>query len=144
VGIQLVRLVALLLDRRTFQTTWLIAQSSFQPMLAAVPQKAVLSPTIFNMFTADFPVSPHVESHLYADDNAMALSATKPSVAVKSLQRGLGDTERWNLQWRLSLNPTKTTVTILFTGRKRFRQTQPIKLKLRGTSIPWSPASTWG
>jgi hypothetical protein len=43
-----------------------------------VPQGAVLSPTLFNIFTSDFPTSTEVQLVLFADDSALLIGFSQP------------------------------------------------------------------
>jgi len=45
--------------------------SSISPILAGVPQGAVLTPTLFNLYSADQPTNPNTQITAYADDKAI-------------------------------------------------------------------------
>ncbi|KAG8237704.1 hypothetical protein J437_LFUL017658 [Ladona fulva] len=57
-----------------------------------VPQGAILSPTLFNIYLYDFPKTPSTQTYIYADDVTITAQSRSPNAAMK-----------WNLQ----INPNK-------------------------------------
>jgi hypothetical protein len=43
-----------------------------------LPQDAVLSPTLFNIFTSDFPTLTEIQLALFADDLALLIGFSQP------------------------------------------------------------------
>jgi endonuclease/exonuclease/phosphatase family metal-dependent hydrolase len=137
----LVKFLQSFLQGRTFSATWMRASSSYRPIQAGVPQGSVLSPVLFNIYTADMPdLGPHVDLHLFADDNAMAASSFSPALAVRHLQRGLNISAPWYAMWRFGLNADKTSATMFCTSN---RYVPTPRLELEGKPITWSATNQY-
>ena len=65
------RILVSYLDHHTFQVREENALSSTCPMRAGIPQGAVLSPLLYNLYTADVPVTPLTSTAVYVDDLAL-------------------------------------------------------------------------
>ena len=129
-------LIKSFLTDRSFEVTWLGAMSTPRNILAGVPQGSVLSPLLFNLFTADLPSLPRgVDVHLFADDDALAVTSYSPKIAVNKLQTGLNIMSNWYSKWRSAINPLKSKA-VFFTKR---RNTQGLPyLNLAGLDLQWS------
>lgn len=68
---RLVKIVQLYLRGRTFATRHGDELTSRCPIVAGVPQRSLLVPTLFNIFIADLPKFPAVEQAIYADNTAL-------------------------------------------------------------------------
>ena len=78
-----------------------------------VPQGGVLSPTLFNIHTADIPTpTAPVQVMLYADDITMTSTHTSMSAARKYIQPYLHKVYDWTQHNNLIINPDKTTCTL--------------------------------
>ena len=89
--------------------------SPVMPVLYGVPQRSVLGPLLFVMYTADLSrvVMQHgLLLHQYADDCQVYLSSTvnDASILVDRFARCIEDLDAWLSASRLRLNPTKTQV----------------------------------
>lgn len=128
------------LNDRTFVASWMGSVSSPRQIQAGVPQGSVLSPMLFNLYTADLPPLPQgVVVHLFADDNALAATSRFSSLAVAKLQRGLNTVAPYYSKWKLGLNPLKT-VAVLFSKR---RVSHLPRLTLGGRNISWSKSAPY-
>ena len=78
-----------------------------------VPQGGVLSPTLFNIHTADIPTpTAPVQVMLYADDITITSTHTSMSAARKYIQPYLHKVYDWTQHNNLIINPDKTTCTL--------------------------------
>ena len=78
-----------------------------------VPQGGVLSPTLFNIHTADTPTpTAPVQVMLYADDITITSTHTSMSAARKYIQPYLHKVYDWTQHNNLIINPDKTTCTL--------------------------------
>jgi hypothetical protein len=76
-----------------------------------VPQGSVLSPRLFNIFTADLPnVASNVEVAAYADDVAIWKSGNNNIEDASTVQENLQAIKDWSDKWKLTINPTKCEV----------------------------------
>ncbi|CAB0036920.1 unnamed protein product [Trichogramma brassicae] len=118
---------------RTFQVKVGDSITDLYPCEAGVPQGSVLGPTLYLLFTADFPVARNVFIATYADDTAVLTSSRCHNEASRSLQNHLDKVSEWCDNWRIKINETKSN-HITFTLRKY--TCPPVYLK--GASIPSS------
>jgi hypothetical protein len=103
---------------------------------SGVPQGAVHSPTLLNIFTSNFPTLTDVQLALFADDLALFSTYAKVDVIMDRLQLALNTIKRYYSTWRIKLNPSKTRA-VFFTKRKT-RELPTSDLSLDGYYIPWS------
>lgn len=107
---------------------------------AGVPQGAVLSPTLFNIFTAD--VKNHMVSSVqyafFADDSAIYCASEDVKVIVDSLQNAINELQSYWQKWGIKTNESK--VKAIFITRRRAQRYIPTNnsLKINGTNICWS------
>ena len=78
-----------------------------------VPQRSVLGPVLFSLFTNDFPGSlpSSVSCSLYADDLAIWSSSPLVPTAMEATQGALFRLECWSEYWCVPLNPSKCEAT---------------------------------
>ncbi|VVC37748.1 Reverse transcriptase domain [Cinara cedri] len=93
---------------------------NISPILAGVSQGVVLSPTLYNIHTADQPIHPDTSVAEYADDKVIYSTHIDPLLTVStSLQNHLDLFSLWYSQWRIKINETKSiNTTLTLTGSK--------------------------
>lgn len=134
----LILLIQSFLIERTFYVSKNSVSSSRRPILAGVPQGSVLSPALFNVFTADMPPPPEgVTSAMFADDFVALSTNRRPWIAVRVGQRYLDTISDWYANSRMALNVDKTSSTLFSWSRKR----PPPRLRLNDVAIPWAPTN---
>jgi hypothetical protein len=116
----------------------LLLGRSLQNVGSLLPQGAVLSPTLFNIFTSDFPTLTDVllDIKLFAFDLAQFNTHAKADVISDRLQSALNTIKRYYSTWRVKLNSSKTQDG--FFTKKRTRELLTTDLSLDGYFIPWS------
>ena len=104
-----------------------------------VPQGGVLSPTIFNIHTADIPTpTAPVQVMLYADDITITSTHTSMSAARKYIQLYLDkvyDWSHWTQHNNLIINPDKTTCTLFTPDSAEYNNN--LGLNITTKHYPW-------
>lgn len=127
------KLIQSFLTDRYFQVKVNDTISPLHPILAGVPQGSVLSPTLFSIFTADYPTPQEASIALYADDTAIFTSHTDINLAYDYIQSYLHSYTNWTKKWRIKINPLKSQSKIFTLRRPPF----PAPLRINNTDIPW-------
>ena len=93
-------------------------------MASGAPQGAILSPTLYILYTHDAPLINDDDegSSLYADDTALWTIGNNAREAVALLQRRLSILEDWCRRWRLHPAPTKTDIVAFSNSKTTSRQ----------------------
>jgi hypothetical protein len=78
---------------------------------SGVAQGAVLSLTLFNIFTSDFSELDQVHLELFADDSALFTSHSKADVIIGRLQTDLNYLRAYYSDWRIEFYSSKTQNT---------------------------------
>jgi hypothetical protein len=81
-----IKLIWSFITDRTFYFTVAGERSAECGFLSGVPQSAVLSPTLFAIFTSDFPTLTDTQLALFADDSALFSTHAKADVIIDRLQ----------------------------------------------------------
>ena len=101
------------------------------PIHSGVPQRSVLGPLFYLIFTADIPTRNDTTIATFADDTAILASNEDPQTASQSLQTHLNHLATWLNIWRIKVKETKS-VHVTFTNR---RIDCPI-VTINGTQLP--------
>ena len=100
-----------------------------------VPQDGVLSPTLFNMYTADIPPPrAPVQVMAYADDVTITSTHTSTSAAMKYIHPYLHKVFACTKQNNHTLNPDKTTCTLFTPDPAGYKSN--LDLKINNTALP--------
>jgi hypothetical protein len=75
---------------------------------SGVPQGVVFSPTLFYIFTSDFPTLTDVQLALCTDDSALFSTHAKADMIIDRLQSALHTVKRYYSAWGIKLNLSKT------------------------------------
>ncbi|KAL4148804.1 hypothetical protein QTP88_002957 [Uroleucon formosanum] len=92
------------LTDRYFQIRLGSCTSDLAPINAGVPQGAILSPLLFNIYSSDQPTSQDTLVADYADDKAIMSIHENPVTASANLQSHLDQLSQWYTKWRIKLN----------------------------------------
>jgi len=82
--------------------------STVHHIKADVPQGSILTPTLYNIFTADIPHSNDNILATFADDTGIISSNLDINVATKNLQNHLLKFQPWFKLWRIKINGNKS------------------------------------
>lgn len=121
------------LQHRTFHVRLKHYLSVSKPIHAGVPQGAVLSPTLFNVYLSDFPTTSNTSLALFADDSALYSIDSNLLTAISFLQNHLNLIETWALNWHIKLNVSKCNAKIF--SLRRYNNLPP--LLYQNETIPW-------
>lgn len=102
-----------------------------------VPQGAVLSPVLYNIYTHDVPTNPDCNIVQFADDTAFYKSHKFAKTILKSLEKYGKKLHRYFKLWKISINSSKSQ-SIFFTKR-RTKQIPQRNLHIFGSEIEWEP-----
>ena len=115
---RLIKLIYSFLSNRQFHVKVLGKNSITKELKYGVAQGAVLSPTLYNLFTADIPQHlNNVEIALFADDTAIFCSSRFSAPIVNSLKSAMTRLQRYFTRWKIKSNSSKTQA-IFFTRRR--------------------------
>ena len=137
---QLIKIIHNYLNNRSFVASSKKKISSPRPLQAGVPQGSVLSPTLFNLFTADLPnaipsLNGNVLISCYADDVAFVTRSFSEAQAIKYMQTVLDHAEEWYHNNRLAVNSSKSVAIKI--NRRLSSIASP--LTFNDSPIPWQP-----
>lgn len=121
------------LENRSYKIRYGSSYSPRFPIKAGVPQGSDLSPDLFNIYTADIPVTTNTTLATYADDTAILCANNDPDETTNCLQTHLDSIDNWATKWRIKINPDKS-VYVPFT----LKRTEPPPVHFQGTQIPSS------
>ena len=97
---------------------------------------AILSPTLFSIYTADLPTptSPNITTVTYADDTTIQSTHTIPHIAQQQVQPYLQEIFDWTKQNQLTLNASKSTTTLFTPDPAEYNTT--LTLQINNTTLP--------
>ena len=122
------RILCSFLEERKTRIRHFNTYSEFFTPRAGVPQGSVLSPTLFNMYTADLPPPTYHDSLTiqYADDVTQLARARDLDRLTDKIQSELTATSLWELRWRIHSHPDKSKV--MYIERHSRREPRQISL----------------
>ena len=131
----LIRIIFSFINDRTYQVKVGKKLSPAQPIPFGVPQGAVLSPTLYCIYTADAPKLNDCEVSFFADDTAFYKSSRFCKTIEKSLRNAIRRYQGYFRRWKVKLNIDKTQA-IFFTKRIS-KQIPTTTLKLGSEEVNW-------
>lgn len=123
------------LENRRFKVKVNDSFSNFGNISAGVPQGAIISPLLFNLYINDIPKrdKPNVSySELYADDLISFFIFNIKGNIEKIINNYLKEIERWLVKWKLKMSTKKCSYLIFNNGNQQIN----FSLKLFGDNIP--------
>lgn len=134
--ISMVKLIKSFLTNRQSVVRVGTAKSRSIKMRAGVPQGAVLSPTIFNIFTSDVPKLDGAHLAQFADDQSISVASHKTSAIRRKLQTLSNRLIRYFKRWRITVNGQKSEL-VLFTKKTAERHRPRRPLRIDGEEVAW-------
>lgn len=94
-----------------------------------LPQGAVLSPLLFNIYTADVNaiLGEDTKVSQFADDIVLYTQDINLEAAINNLSSSMNKFSEWCFNLGMSLSESKSSVTV-FTRRRKYRLPSPVKL----------------
>ena len=102
-----------------------------------VAQGSVLAPTLYNIYTSDFPQTSS-QRYMYADDVCLTFSSKSISTVETTLTSDMAIVRDYYHKWHLKLSPNKT-VSSCFHLRNRLSGYK-LKVTLSGNQLPFDPS----
>lgn len=138
--VHIIKLVRSFLSNRSFAVNVNNSFSSTRHVPSGVPQGAVMSPTLYNIYTNDLPISVKgndCEVSQFADDTAIYTSSACPDKVMLTLEESLLKLSNYCIEWNIKLNADKTKA-IYFTRKRAERFLPQRKIKFHDSEIDWS------
>ncbi|KAG5666233.1 hypothetical protein PVAND_017809 [Polypedilum vanderplanki] len=131
----IIKIVNSFLRNRSFHVAISNKVSQTHQIDIGVPQGAVLSPILYNIYTHDLPTNDSYESALFADDVAK-FSANSTLLRVnKSITLAAKETYEYMRKWKININGAKTNA--IFITKRISRQIPDTPLPIFETSVNW-------
>lgn len=133
----LIRIISSFLANRSFQTIVNNQLSSTRLIEFGVPQGAVLSPTLYNIFVHDIPTIQDCHISMFADDTAFYTSSRLCNQIINRLETAVRKFSRYLQRWKIKLNESKTQA-IFITNRRTRQIPYDRRFKCGNQEIDWS------
>jgi hypothetical protein len=129
------------LKNRSFHVDVRGKKSEIHPIPFGVPQGAVLSPTLYNIYIHDVPKTQNTKLALFADDTAFFSTSQKASEIENALKEHSRVIEIFSNKWKIKMNSSKTQAT--FVTRRRKKELPAAKISLLGADVNWRSESKY-
>ena len=134
--VYLTRMVHSFLKNRSFQVAVNGELSGSYPIPFGVPQGSVLSPTLYNIYTADIIKVDGVSYAFFADDTGYFVTHRDPKVITQKLQEAQQCLEHFQKRWKIKVNAAKTQA-VYFTRNRSLRLLPDVCIEVNGHHVPW-------
>ena len=134
--IYIIKLTKSYLEDRFFRVKIGSCYSTSRSIPAGVPQGAVLSPILFNIFVSDMPTCNDVNVAQFADDTLLSVSSHRTSAVINSLSKFGSSLSRYFMKWRISINGDKSE-SCIFTRKTAIRHQPQRHVQILGQDIEW-------
>lgn len=101
-----------------------------------VAQGAVLSPTLYNIYTSDLPKHAATNLHLYADDISFNSYHRNLCPIQKALSSHASNIEKYTRKWKIKINGNKTQA--IFVTNRRRKQIPKREIVILNSRVRWS------
>ncbi|KAG5677339.1 hypothetical protein PVAND_007106 [Polypedilum vanderplanki] len=137
-NIKLIKLIVSFLKNRSFCVTVCGAKSATHPLINGVPQGAVISPCLYNIYTGDIPFSSTNDytTTLFADDVAIIKSNRLVKPIIKGLNKASKNLSSYFNKWKINVNGAKTNA--MYVTRRRKKQLPIGPLQIFDERVDWS------
>lgn len=142
VPMYLIKIIQSFLSERSFTVSVGNCFSSEKLVCAGVPQGAVLSPTLFNLFLNDISIPSDLMLAMFADDTAALATSHNTNAAINKLQKASDSLCRFFKKMRIRVNPSKSEA-ILFTRKRAVRHQPTRAVKVNDTDVPWGDTTKY-
>lgn len=132
---RIIKLVESFLSGRKFEVALSGKRSNIRGLPFGVPQGAVLSPVLYNLFVSDAPICPACAVAFYADDCALYHMTSKWTDTLDIIETKLAEFHSFFERWKISLNIDKTQAVIV--TRRTKHELPDAPLVFQGSTIQW-------
>jgi len=114
--------------------------SAWRKQLNGLPQGSVLSPTLFNLYTNDLPMTVS-RKFVYADDICFASQGQSFSELKSGLNSDIASISDYCVQWRLTPSVTKTVSSMFHLDNRR--ASKELNIYINGCRINHDPCPVY-
>ncbi|KAG5666508.1 hypothetical protein PVAND_014532 [Polypedilum vanderplanki] len=137
----IIKIINSFLRDRSFQVAINNEWSQSHKIEFGVPQGAVLSPVLYNVYTYDLPTNESYESALFADDVAKFSSSSTLLRVNKSITQAAKETYEYMNRWKISINGSKTNA--IFITKRISKQLPDSPLMIFNSAVDWKDESKY-
>ena len=105
-------------------------------LLCGVPQRSILGPLLFLLYTNDMPQSVKCELLLYADDTCLIFQYSDINEIEIQLNKNFSSICDWFVDNKLSIHfGEDKTKSILFSSKSKIKKASPLNIQYKGKKI---------
>jgi hypothetical protein len=132
----LITLIRSFLTNRSFRVVINGQPSGSHPIPFGLPQGAVMSPDLTNVYTHDLPTSRDHQTAMFADDVAKFSSSKSFKTIHNKLSKAAKSTHRYMNKWKIQVNGAKTNA--LFITKRTRQQIPQGPIHIFDAGVEWS------